>query len=277
MGDCRIEVWDLEGEGRCQKLDCNTPSIGWMSDADLNGDVVFTAGGDNAAVRVFSLSSGEQKANWTGPGEESLYSCTIVETPSLLGVAGTSSWNGNEVRFFDINTCKPAGKIKNSYEGRCEYMFADPINQGVFFLVSGGKIQQYDARAKKKLRTLTGTINYGSPNQIQFPVSSGGKFVASCSNEVYVFDSNTGKILYHGSKSNAKHVAALASNLLTIGVGGRIHFFDINNLKDKELNFDASDNDIGVPGEVAAVGAGLQKIWVNTYTEWKTISNPSLK
>ena len=76
----------------------------------FSGDFVFSVGCENGAIaRVYSISSTEQSGYWKGIGEEGFFNCTVVETPTPLGVA--CSFNGKDIRLFDINTCKPTGKV----------------------------------------------------------------------------------------------------------------------------------------------------------------------
>jgi len=276
---CVVDVYDLENGVRAQRLPCETPTPEHMFGSDVWGDIVFAAGGSGGAtVRVFSIADGEQKGNWKGVAEQNLYSCTLMETPSLIGAAGT--YNGQELRLFDINTCKPCAKINGSYEDNACWMVADPVNRASFFLLSAdGKIHQYDARAKKHQRVLIG--NYGGwPSNVSFPPTSGGKFTTGACSGINVFDSNTGKVLWHGMpKGNivSNLCAAITSNLLVIGAESHLWFFDTNKLvSEKELDFDKADYDISVPGCTMYLGAGLKKIYVVTSNGIMTLSNPSL-
>ena len=71
---------------------------------------MFSVGAEGGAIaRVYSISSTEQTGYWKGLAEQGLYNCTVVETPTPTGVG--ASFNGAEVRLFDINTCKPSGKV----------------------------------------------------------------------------------------------------------------------------------------------------------------------
>jgi len=159
-------------------------------------------------------------------------------------------------------------------------MFADPVNRASFFLISAdGKVHQYDARAKKHQRVLIGNAD-GWLSNVTFPPTAGGKFTTANTNGVNVFDSHTGKILWHGATPPCfvgNMGAAIVSNLLIVGGASRLWFFDTNNLgSTKELDYDKADYDMAVPGYVMFIGAGLNKIYVVTDQGIKTLSNPSL-
>ena len=71
---------------------------------------MFSVGDENGCIaRVYSINSTEQTGYWKGIGEKGMYNCTVIETPALTGVGG--SFSGGEIRLFDINTCKPTGKV----------------------------------------------------------------------------------------------------------------------------------------------------------------------
>jgi len=126
-------LYDLENEALLAKLSNEKPEPGQMNDAEpfgkkhnfsiladsvfnssSTGDIVFSVGSGNNfdKVRVHSISSTEQAGYWKGVGEHGLDQCTVIETPSLLGVATGYNGGGNwGLKLFDITTCKPAGKV----------------------------------------------------------------------------------------------------------------------------------------------------------------------
>jgi len=262
MQPCVIDVWDLENEVKAYSLSTEKPTPDHMFGSDICGDVIFAAGGEgNAAIRVYSASGGDMKGSWRGIAESQLYSCAIVETPSLIGAAGP--WSAGPVRLFDINTCTPCATLTDSpIDGAATYTFADPINRAAFYVIEGsGKIHQFDARAAKRQRTLVGNGG-GWPTSVSFPQSAGGKFVVS-GNGVNVLDSITGKVLWHGELPNGPNSACLAGNVLVYGNYGKVYFFDTNKLgSTKELDFDKADHDVGCPGNVDTLGGGIRKITV---------------
>ncbi len=165
--------------------------------------------------------------------------CALMNSATGAPQLAATDYSFNNVWLWDVGTGSPCGKFKATGEwGRT--LVRDPFNPATVVLVSNGKAEVIDTRAKAISRRL---VTVGSGDSFSFPPTSGGKLVCIADGSTHkrqyavVVDFGTGKVMHKiktpdDGESYAINSVAMAGNciaasLYSMGSTG-FYFWDIS-------------------------------------------------